>query len=103
MRIGPNELHIDEPSAYDEIYSAKQRFLKEPHFYAGFNAPHTVFTEGTPAFHRLRRKMVSPFFSKQGVAATQLMLSQKVDMLIDKILAYKSVGPIHIYSGGRFV
>jgi hypothetical protein len=101
LRIGPNELHIDDISIYDEIYSQKYRFLKEPTFYNGFNAPNTVFSELMPAAHRERRKMIAPFFSKQDIVAVQPLIYAKVNLLVNKIREFQGNGAIHLYSAVR--
>lgn len=101
LRIGPNELHIDDVTVYDEIYSQKYRFLKEPGFYAGFNAPNTAFSECMPAAHRERRKLINPFFSKQGISAVQPLVYAKVNLMVDKIREFQDKGAIHIYSAVR--
>jgi hypothetical protein len=103
LRIGPNELHIDDISVYDEIYSSKYRFMKEPTFYAGFNAPNTVFSEASSALHRERRRMVNPFFSKQGIASMQPLIDDKVNLMVNKICEFQHKGTIHIYSAVRSV
>jgi hypothetical protein len=103
LRIGPNELHLDDVSVYDQIYSMKYRFVKYDYFYAGFNAPSTAFTESSPTLHRERRKLISAFFSKQGVASVQSLLDSKAESTISKILEYRSQGPIYLYRAVRCV
>lgn len=46
---------------------------------------------------------MNPCFSKQAIAGTQTLLNRRFDLLISKILAFKSQGPIHIYSAIRLV
>ncbi|KAL2071054.1 hypothetical protein VTL71DRAFT_12289 [Oculimacula yallundae] len=101
LRIGPNELHIDDVHVYDEIYSQKYRFLKAPVSYAGFNAPYTAFTEIMPAAHKVRRKMIHPFFSKQGIVAVQPLLYNKVNLMMEKIRAFEGKEAVHLYGAVR--
>ncbi|CAD6445536.1 da207784-86f9-43fb-b67d-03a6ef638b7e [Sclerotinia trifoliorum] len=101
LRIGPNELHIDDVSVYDEIYSQKYRFLKEPDFYASFNAANTVFSEGVPAAHRELRKIISPFFSRQRIVAVEPTIYAKVNLMVNKMRDFQDQGAIHLYSAIR--
>ncbi|APA11943.1 hypothetical protein SS1G_05491 [Sclerotinia sclerotiorum 1980 UF-70] len=101
LRIGPNELHIDDASVYDEIYSQKYRFMKDPDFYASFNAPNTIFSEGMPDPHRELRKIISPFFSKQRIVAVEPTIYAKVNLMFNKIREFKDQGAIHMYNAIR--
>ncbi|KAI1868825.1 hypothetical protein JX265_006804 [Neoarthrinium moseri] len=85
LRIGPNDLHITDVSLYKVIYSQKTQYLKEPVFYNGFNAPHSVFAEDVPALHKERRKLLNPFFSKAGILRVEGMVGDKVHRLQRKI------------------
>ena len=102
IRIGPNELHINDPSIYHVIYSQQHSFLKDAVFYAGFNAPHTAFTEEDPILHRQRRKLINPQFSKQGIASMQSLIDSKVDYMLQAISKFESRGAVHMHNAFRY-
>ncbi|TKA75497.1 hypothetical protein B0A55_04648 [Friedmanniomyces simplex] len=81
LRIAPNELHIDDPAVYSTLYSQTSPFLKDPHFYAGFNAPATAFTEANPSLHKERRKLIQGNFSKQTVQNAGRTIQAKFDVM----------------------
>ncbi|CAG7954027.1 unnamed protein product [Penicillium olsonii] len=70
-------------------------------FYAGFNAPHTAFTEEDPILHRQRRKLINPQFSKQGIASMQSLIDSKVDYVLQAISKFESRGAVHMHNAFR--
>ncbi|KAL2060395.1 hypothetical protein VTL71DRAFT_9790 [Oculimacula yallundae] len=100
LRIGPNELHIDDPSVLRTIYGPNYNFRKDPTFYSGFT-PHTVFTELEPARHKELRKIQSSFFSKQKIAKIQHLLDKEVNHFCEKLTMVKSQGPVHLSKAVR--
>ncbi|KAI4943432.1 hypothetical protein J4E91_009341 [Alternaria rosae] len=87
LRIGPNELHITEPRLYHTIYSQSYAFSKQQYFYEAFGAPHSVFVEGNKELHRVRRKLLSNFFSKTHIRCltvdliTQMAFGESFNLL----------------------
>lgn len=68
VRIGPNEVHINDPEFYDTIYSNAPFAKHYPH--AGWlNAPLSGFATIGHAQHRLRRAALNQFFSRQAILA----------------------------------
>ncbi|KAJ2990880.1 hypothetical protein NUW58_g2739 [Xylaria curta] len=84
LRIGPNEIHITDPSLYKVIYNQKALYLKDSHFYKGFNV-HNVFSIINPQQHKERRRLLNPFFSKAGIFKAEGMIADKVAQLKKKI------------------
>lgn len=103
LRIAPNELHIDDPSFYHEIYSQKNLYQKHPYFYAGFNAPGTVFSDDNFSLQRERRKLMSPAFSKQSIARMQDILDDTIHRACNELGRVKNDGVIHIHNFFRSV
>ncbi|KAL5358851.1 cytochrome P450 [Aspergillus floccosus] len=98
LRIAPNEVHIDDPSLYNEIYSQKNVYKKDPYFYAGFNAPNTAFSEHDIGPHRERRKLMSPSFSKQTIAKMQDVLRRKIGRACRQLSKVKNDGAVHVHN-----
>ncbi|KAI0603273.1 cytochrome protein [Biscogniauxia sp. FL1348] len=70
VRINPDELHIDDPEFYSEIYcqsSASRPIDKSTKFKYRFGIPNATFSTTTAEHHRVRRAAIAPFFSKARV------------------------------------
>lgn len=98
LRIAPNELHLDDPNFYHKIYSQKNLYQKHPYFYAGFNAPGTVFSDHNFGHQRERRKLMSPAFSKQSIARMQEVLDEAIRRACNELGRVKNDGVIHIHN-----
>lgn len=85
MRINPDELHINDPEFFDEIYSSglkkRDRYEKWRHM-AG--APNSTFSTTGHDFHRRRRAALNPFFAKRSVVRLEQRISDKVAILCDR-------------------
>ena len=85
VRINPDELHIDDPEHYDEIYGSTTRKRDK---YGPW-----VALAGTPGansstvghdHHRLRRGVLNPFFSKKAVTELEPVIQAKIDTLVGR-------------------
>ncbi|KAK0619599.1 cytochrome P450, partial [Immersiella caudata] len=86
VRISPNEVHLSDTTLYDTIYSVGTRFLKDPSFYTPMEGPVAtpiLLTVLSPDEHRWRRKMITPFFSRQSVLAVEAMVWDKANKFCD--------------------
>ncbi|KAJ3517547.1 hypothetical protein NLJ89_g437 [Agrocybe chaxingu] len=81
IRIGPNELHFNDPAAYHEIYSVGSRLTKDPSFYFCFNASDSAFGVIDPNESKARRGAMHPFFSRRAV----LELENIIELLVHKL------------------
>ncbi|KAK2743929.1 hypothetical protein FQN57_004552 [Myotisia sp. PD_48] len=89
VRINPNELHIHDPDFYDDIYSGPTRKRdKDLQFVTG-GWPGSSFGTAPHALHRLRRGMLSPFFSKQAVMRLEPTIQEKTLSLCNHF--YKAI------------
>ncbi|KAI1420237.1 cytochrome P450 [Xylaria sp. FL1777] len=85
VRISPYELHINDPTFFDQLYSHEKRLDKYDWAYDAFNVKtSTICTTGHEA-HRQRRAAVGPFFSKANVANKQQVIYDTVDTLCNRI------------------
>ena len=85
VRINPRELHIKDPSYYDEIYasSAKKR-EKDPSFVVTFGAPSSMVSTVGHEHHRFRRGLLNSFFSKRSVMELLPLLYEKKSKLMQR-------------------
>lgn len=101
MRIGPNQLHISDPSLYKVIYSQVNPFPKEDSFYDTFGTPHTLFAETDAQLHKERRKMLNPLFSKSGMTKLEPLMIEKLEEVKSKIRSISKAGPIAVGNAFR--
>ncbi|KAL1616073.1 hypothetical protein SLS56_011554 [Neofusicoccum ribis] len=101
LRIGPNQLHISDPSLYKVIYSQVNPFPKEQYFYDSFGTPHTLFAETETQLHKERRKLLNPLFSKSGVTKLEPLIVEKVEQVVSKIKRVAKAGPINVGNAFR--
>lgn len=101
LRIGPNELHIDDVSAYRSIYCFKTPYIKTSPFYDGVLTPHTLFAETNNDLHHQRRKTLDPVFSKRSVNQLEPVIGDKIIILAKKIKAIGPDTPVNLYNAFR--
>ncbi|KAI1083476.1 cytochrome P450 [Whalleya microplaca] len=88
VRINPNELHIDDPEYYSEIYcnsSPSKPIDKSNRFKYRFNIPNATFSTTTAEHHRTRRTAIAPFFSKARVRTLNGNLQQITDRISHRL------------------
>ena len=86
IRISPFELHVSDPSFYDEIYAGnhRQRDKYPWQIKSGDSAKAMGFTTDHH-LHRLRREAVNPFFSKRRIVTLEKALYTQIDRLCERI------------------
>ncbi len=78
VRIGPNELHFANPSAYQDIYSPTARWDKERILYEAFGEDHSSFGLITYAEAKQRKDVLQPMFSRRAILNMQTLVRQNV-------------------------
>jgi cytochrome P450 len=63
-------------------------------FYDAFGTPHTVFVETDPALHKIRRKLLNPFFSKSGLLKLEAAMKVRVQNLREKMITLADQGKV---------
>jgi cytochrome P450 len=82
MRINPEELHIDDPDYYDDLYgSASRKRDKYGPWVALVGALGSSFATVGHNHHRVRRAALNPCFSKAQVTKLEPLIQRKVDKL----------------------
>jgi hypothetical protein len=85
VRINPQELHIFDPSYFDNIYCGKGRWEKPPFMVRSIDLGFSSFGTLDHDLHRLRRGSLNRFFSKQKVVALQHVIQDLANKLCDKL------------------
>jgi cytochrome P450 len=83
VRINPRELHIKDPSYYEDIHApGSRKRAKDSKYAIAFGAPYSLVGTVGHDHHRLRRSFVANYFSKRSVMDLTPMINEKVDKLI---------------------
>ncbi|KAL8958568.1 MAG: hypothetical protein Q9193_004396, partial [Seirophora villosa] len=85
VRIGPNEIHINDPEFYDQIYSLHGRWDKDPAFVNQFDNTDSAFGTIHHDLHRIRRRAFQNFFSKQKIISLEPLIQSRVDKLCQRL------------------
>ncbi|RHZ67349.1 cytochrome P450 [Aspergillus thermomutatus] len=98
VRINPRELHIKDPSFYDEIYAgAAHKRDKDPQFVPIFGSPLSAIATVNHDHHRFRRNIVNNFFSKKAVTDLSPVIEERVLKLMQRFQeAYDSKSAIQV-------
>jgi hypothetical protein len=99
IRIGPDEVHINDMSFYNEIYTHGSRrrdksrlwFYHEP---VDEVAGRSCWTAINHDLHRMRRGAFSQYFSRAKVLELQTRISKKVELLKERILSWEDSGEL---------
>ncbi|KAF7874896.1 hypothetical protein EAF04_002070 [Stromatinia cepivora] len=79
VRVGPNELHFSNPSAYLEIYNNNNRWDKEARVYQSFAADHGSVSFLKYEEAKQRRDTMYPLFSHRSICEMQNLVQSTVD------------------------
>ncbi|KAL1989053.1 hypothetical protein VTN96DRAFT_5816 [Rasamsonia emersonii] len=78
VRVGPNELHFANPSAYLEIFNSNNRWDKEESVYHSFGEDRSSFGFLTYKEAKERKDVLTKMFSKKAIADVQGLIVEKV-------------------------
>ena len=93
VRIGPNEVHVDDPSWY-EVWKPISGVRDKPAG-RGNNSTHKgTFGALDHYVHRPRKATLAPFFSRRNVAAHQAVLRTQADHLADLLQQNLATGVV---------
>ncbi|KFZ14842.1 hypothetical protein V502_05878 [Pseudogymnoascus sp. VKM F-4520 (FW-2644)] len=88
VRIAPDELHIDDPEYWQEVYcnsSAARPIDKQEKLQDRFGLPDAIFSTPGAELHRSRRQAMAGFFSRQRLRETQDRVNQLVDRVSQRL------------------
>ncbi|PYI03028.1 benzoate 4-monooxygenase cytochrome P450 [Aspergillus sclerotiicarbonarius CBS 121057] len=85
VRINPREVHISDPSFYDEIYASSTRKRdRDRDSYDAFTLPYSMIGTMGHEHHRFRRNILNDFFSKRSVLALSDVVEERVVKLMQR-------------------
>lgn len=98
VRINPRQVHINDPDFFEEIYAGGNRKRdKDPAFPPRLGMSLSVISTVGHDHHRVRRKILNNFFSKQSVTNLEPIMQEKVNKLATRLKeAYESKEVIHL-------
>ncbi|KAI0421158.1 cytochrome P450 [Xylaria grammica] len=85
VRIGPNEVHIQDLRFYDTLYSNSRHSDKLKQLEHRFNNQMGTFSTPEHSLHRLRRTALNPFFSKRKIAQHSPNIQKHMDLLCERV------------------
>ncbi|KAK4113198.1 cytochrome P450 [Canariomyces notabilis] len=88
VRINPNEVHIDDPAVFHEIYKQNTPFTKDPKSYGLGVSQAMAFTSPVEK-HRVKRQALDPAFSKRRVNMMEDGLYEELEKVFDRIDGYE--------------
>ncbi|KAL3485049.1 cytochrome P450 [Aspergillus germanicus] len=95
VRINPRQVHILDPDFYDEIYAGGNRKRdKDPAFPPRLGMSLSVISTVPHDHHRMRRKILNNFFSKQSVMNLEPILQEKTDKLAQRFREANKAGTV---------
>ncbi|KAK7186865.1 benzoate 4-monooxygenase cytochrome p450 [Paraphaeosphaeria sporulosa] len=102
VRIGPNDLHINDPEVFREMTKVGCHFTKDPEFYSFITFPGTSIGEVDPNLHKIRRQVLTPAFSPQRVQYLAPMVKNKVDRLLERFNSFASQSqPVNMFKASK--
>ncbi|EPS42247.1 hypothetical protein H072_3792 [Dactylellina haptotyla CBS 200.50] len=85
IRVGPNELHINDPEFYNTCYTTNYKLkVYTPHYQ--FMGPANVLEElGSDSLHGCRKAILGPLFTRTSIQKTDKTLRNHVEALVERI------------------
>ncbi|KAJ5564611.1 benzoate 4-monooxygenase cytochrome P450 [Penicillium frequentans] len=95
IRINPDEVHIDDPDFFDQVFNQTNGRAEKPLRVAEAFGPYPA-TLGTQShdLHRLRRSVLNPFFSKKSVTDLVPVMWRPIDILLERLHHAAQTGEI---------
>ncbi|KAH8897428.1 trichodiene oxygenase [Thozetella sp. PMI_491] len=88
----PYEIHIHDPSYYDQLYRQDGRWNKYSFAVDGFSAYTATICTVDHDVHRARRQSLNPFFSKSKVYGKQRIIRENVRKLCYRLAKFADSG-----------
>ena len=84
VRVGPNEVHIDDPDYYTEVYSMaspSRPIDKLVQYKHRFGMPESTISTVESEHHRIRRAAIAPFFSRARISSLEGTLTDVIERI----------------------
>ncbi|KAF3178847.1 hypothetical protein TWF225_004800 [Orbilia oligospora] len=92
VRMGPNEIHVNDPRYYHELYRLGSRYYKDPEMHKVLGAPSSTVAETDPVLHKIRRGALEQLFSRQSILKLEPMVMGKVERWSNKLEEHFQAG-----------
>ncbi|KAM0253654.1 hypothetical protein ACHAQJ_007166 [Trichoderma viride] len=95
LRINPDEVQINDPEFYNQIYAGgsirRHRYLRSV---SGNGSPGSMASAVSHDLHRIRRSSLNPFFSKAAVLRLEERIQSRVRVLCERLSSFQKKGEI---------
>lgn len=99
IRIGVNDLHINDPEYYLSVTKPASNFLKDPAYYKTVGFPHAILGMTDQAEHRIRKQVLAPAFSAAQIQQISHRIEAKVEDICDILYGFAhSSTPVNIFA-----
>ncbi|KAM0262153.1 hypothetical protein ACHAQJ_001896 [Trichoderma viride] len=86
VRINPREIHVSDPTFYDEIYASSSRKReKDVKFVPTYGLPGSMVAAVSHELHHFRRGILKDFFSRRAVLEFADTVNERVQTLLDRL------------------
>lgn len=89
MRIGPNEVHFNDPDFYNELYTTTAKYQKPAEWRYRFGFGSALFDTVDHDHHARRRAPLAAFFSRSKILELGPFIQEQTDILVKRIQDYK--------------
>ena len=97
VRIGPDELHVNDPDYYEVLYTRDTPRNKYEYYQRPFGAPRAAINAIEHDRHRLLRSQMNPFFSMARIRQQEPALSALLEKLCRRLDEWKGTrSPLNI-------
>lgn len=94
VRIGPNEIHVNDPDFYDTLYAGPTRRREKDPWFLSSIAPGMSFAASNYDHHRARRGGLSPFFSKAAIRGWEPVIHENIGLLCQHFRQAQETGQL---------
>jgi cytochrome P450 len=95
IRINADELHIDDSQYYNQVYVGGGRQVRKwPPMAASYTVPESSVATVDHDLHRMRRGIMSPYFSRTAITSLEPVIHERIDRLCSRLEEHMLQGHI---------
>ncbi|KAJ4303516.1 hypothetical protein N0V90_002412 [Kalmusia sp. IMI 367209] len=92
VRITPFEVHINDPSFFNELYSMTKKLHKDPWYYLWLDRDGSSFATINPDLHKLRSTPIKKGLSPASISRVEHVMKEHFGRLIRRIEEFRDKG-----------
>ncbi|KAK4210604.1 cytochrome P450 monooxygenase sdnE [Rhypophila decipiens] len=92
VRINPFEVHIQDSTFWDNLYTGNKEYERYAWMSGRFGANTTTSSTVQSDLHAIRRAPLNPMFSKRSITEFEPIVHEKVDLLSERLAEYLRSG-----------